>query len=294
MEKIGFVGVGNMGGPLCERLLKKYKVNIFDLNPENSKKMNKLGAITSPSLEELSNNRIIFLCLPTSEDVEKIVLGKNSLSQFLQPNSLIIDMTTGEASVSRKIQSLLLKKSIHFIDAPVSGGPKGAREGTIAIMTGCKKNHFELVKPYLKVISKNVFHAGKVGDGHSIKAGNNLLNLICRMATFEVISLLTKDGVNPNKAIEIIQKSSGRNYATEITLPDNILSGKMHQGFTAALMDKDASIALKNGTNLDVDLPLGKLSKKLLKDTIKTYGIDTDMSNVALTYENKFNIRLRP
>ena len=294
MEKIGFVGVGNMGGPLCERLLKKYKVNIFDLNPENSKKMNKLGALTSPSLEELSNNRIIFLCLPTSEDVEKIVLGKNSLSQFLQPNSLIIDMTTGEASVSRKIQSLLLKKSISFIDAPVSGGPKGAREGTIAIMTGCKKNHFELVKPYLKVISKNVFHAGKVGNGHSIKAGNNLLNLICRMATFEVISLLTKDGVNPNKAVEIIQKSSGRNYATEITLPDNVLSGKMHQGFTAALMDKDASIALKNGTNLDVDLPLGKLSKKLLQDTIKTYGIDTDMSNVALTYENKFNIRLRP
>ena len=294
MEKIGFVGVGNMGGPLCERLLKKCKVNIFDLNPENSKKMNKLGALTSPSLKELSNNRIIFLCLPTSEDVEKIVLGKNSLSQFLQPNSLIIDMTTGEASVSRKIQSLLLKKSIHFIDAPVSGGPKGAREGTIAIMTGCKKNHFELVKPYLKVISKNVFHAGKVGDGHSIKAGNNLLNLICRMATFEVISLLTKDGVNPNKAVEIIQKSSGRNYATEITLPDNVLSGKMHQGFTAALMDKDASIALKNGTNLDVDLPLGKLSKKLLQDTIKTYGIDTDMSNVALTYENKFNIRLRP
>ena len=114
------------------------------------------------------------------------------------------------------------------------------------------------------------------------------------MATFEVISLLTKDGVNPSTAIEIIQKSSGRNYATEITLPDNILSGKMHQGFTAALMDKDASIAIKNGTNLGVYLPLGELSKKLLHETIKNYGIETDMSNVALTYENKFNIRLRP
>ena len=201
------------------------------------------------------------MCLPTSHDVEKIVLGKNSLSQFLKPNSFIIDMTTGEASISRKIQSLLSKKSIHFIDAPVSGGPKGAREGTIAIMTGCKKDDFKLVKPYLNAISKNVFHAGKVGDGHSIKAGNNLLNLICRMATFEVISLLTKDGVNPSIAIEIIQKSSGRNYATEITLPDNILSGKMYQGFTAALMDKDASIAIKNGANLGVDLPLGELSK---------------------------------
>ena len=114
------------------------------------------------------------------------------------------------------------------------------------------------------------------------------------MATFEVISLLTKDGVNPKNAIEIIQKSSGRNYATEITLPDNILSGKMHQGFTAALMNKDASIALKNGLNLNVDLPLGLLSKKLLQETIKSFGSETDMSNVALTYEEKFNIRLRP
>ena len=294
MEKISFVGVGNMGGPLCERLLKKYKVDIFDLNPTNSKKMHKLGAITSHSLEEVSNNKIIFLCLPTSQDVEKIVLGKNSLSQFLRPDSIIIDMTTGEPSISRRIKNKLSKNFIHFIDAPVSGGPKGAREGTIAIMAGCEKKEFDILKPYLNTISKNVFHAGKVGDGHSIKAGNNLLNLICRMATFEVISLLTKDGVNPKNAIEIIQKSSGRNYATEITLPDNILSGKMHQGFTAALMDKDASIALKNGLNLNIELPLGSLSKELLNETMKAFGNDTDMSNIALTYENKFKIRLRP
>ena len=294
MEKISFVGVGNMGGPLCERLLKKYKVDIFDLNPTNSKKMHKLGAITSHSLEEVSNNKIIFLCLPTSQDVEKIVFGKNSLSQFLRPDSIIIDMTTGEPSISRRIKNKLSKNFIHFIDAPVSGGPKGAREGTIAIMAGCEKKEFDILKPYLNTISKNVFHAGKVGDGHSIKAGNNLLNLICRMATFEVISLLTKDGVNPKNAIEIIQKSSGRNYATEITLPDNILSGKMHQGFTAALMDKDASIALKNGLNLNIELPLGSLSKELLNETMKAFGNDTDMSNIALTYENKFKIRLRP
>ena len=294
MVQISFVGVGNMGGPLCERLLKKYKTSVFDLNQTNLKKMEKIGADVSDNLKKISDNKIIFLCLPSSVEVEKIVMGDNSLSHFLKPHSYIVDMTTGEPSVSRRISKKLAKKSIHFIDAPVSGGPKGAKEGTIAIMAGCEKKEFELVKPYLNTISSNVFHAGKVGDGHSIKAGNNLLNLICRMATFEVISLLTKDGVNPNKAIEIIQKSSGRNYATEITLPDNVLSGKMHQGFTAALMDKDASIALKNGTNLDVDLPLGKLSKKLLQDTIKTYGIDTDMSNVALTYENKFNIRLRP
>ncbi len=294
MNKISFVGVGNMGGPLCERLLKKYKTSVFDLNKTNLKKMEKMGADVSDSLKKISNNKIIFLCLPSSQEVEKIVLGDNSLSKFLKPHSYIIDMTTGETSISRRINKKLAKNSIHFIDAPVSGGPKGAKEGTIAIMAGCEKKKFELIKPYLNTISSNVFHAGKVGDGHSIKAANNLLNLICRMATFEVISLLTKDGVNPKNAIEIIQKSSGRNYATEITLPDNILSGKMYQGFTAALMDKDASIALKNGSNLNVELPLGSLSKELLNETIKAFGTDTDMSNVALTYENKFKIRLRP
>ena len=294
MESISFIGIGNMGGPLCERLLKKYKTCVFDLNKTNLKKMEKMGAVVLDSLKKISDNKMIFLCLPSSQEVEKIVLGDNSLSKFLKPHSYIIDMTTGEPSISRSIKEKLSENFIHFIDAPVSGGPKGAREGTIAIMAGGEKNEYDILKPYLDTISKNVFHAGKVGDGHSIKAGNNLLNLICRMATFEVISLLTKDGVNPKNAIEIIQKSSGRNYATEITLPDNILSGKMHQGFTAALMDKDASIALKNGLNLNIELPLGSLSKELLNETIKAFGNDTDMSNVALTYEKKFKIRLRP
>ena len=90
------------------------------------------------------------------------------------------------------------------------------------------KKLFSKVKPLLNMISTNVFHAGPTGSGHSLKAGNNLLNLICRIAT-EVVSMLVKDGIDPKKVLEVIQKSSGRNYATEITLPDNILSGKMFQ-----------------------------------------------------------------
>ena len=88
---------------------------------------------------------MIFLCLPSSQEVEKIVLGDNSLSKFLKPHSYIIDMTTGEPSISRSIKEKLSENFIHFIDAPVSGGPKGAREGTSGIMTGCNKNDFELV-----------------------------------------------------------------------------------------------------------------------------------------------------
>jgi 3-hydroxyisobutyrate dehydrogenase len=88
---------------------------------------------------------------------------------------------------------------------------------------------------------------GRLGRGHALKAGNNLLNLICRMASFEVVSLLVNAGVDAGRAVDILQKSSGRNYATEITLPDNILSGKMHQGFSMALMKKDAWIGAWHG-----------------------------------------------
>ena len=161
-------------------------------------------------------------------------------------------------------------------------------------MAGCDKIDFQKVKPLLNIISKNVFHAGSIGSGHSLKAGNNLLNLICRIATFEVVSMLVKDGIDPKKAVEVIQKSSGRNYATEITLPDNILSGKMFQGFTTGLMNKDASIALKNGALLNVGLPLGDLSKEILQETINDFGLDADMSNIALNFEEKNQIRLRP
>ena len=294
MKKIAFIGLGNMGSPLCQRLLLKYNVDIFDINKSNLKTLETLGGRIVKDLQTIANNDFIFLCLPTSNIVESLILGDKGLAKHLKKGTSIIDMTTGEPKITRKIENILSKKGINFVDAPVSGGPKGALNGTIAIMAGCKEDHYEKIKPLLNVISENVFHTGDVGSGHSLKAGNNLLNLICRIATFEVVSLLVKDGIDPNTAVEVIQKSSGRNYATEITLPDNILSGKMFQGFTTGLMNKDATIALNNGELLKTDLPLGKLSKKILQETIKKFGLEADMSNVALTFEEKNDIRLRP
>ena len=293
--KIGFIGLGNMGKPLAERLLLNNQLFVHDLNQKNLEYFTNKGAIACSTPSELaSNTSRIFLCLPTSTIVEKIITGENGLLNSTTKGSFIIDMTTGEPEVTRKIAETLEEKEINFIDAPVSGGPKGASQGNIAIMVGGTESQFSTIKPIMNSISSNIFYAGKIGSGHSIKAGNNLLNLICRMATFEVISLLVKDGVDPKRAIEIIQKSSGRNYATEITLPDNILSGKMIQGFSTGLMKKDAGIATKIADLNKVEIPLGKLSQELLKKTIDEFGEDADMSNVALTYEKLSGAKIRP
>lgn len=295
MEKVGFIGLGNMGRPLAERLIKKYKLYVYDLNKDNLNYFVSNGAVecSTPSSVASKTSRI-FLCLPNSSIVDDVINGEDGIIHSARNNSYIIDMTTGEPEITRKIAKSLIQKDINFVDAPVSGGPKGANLGTIAIMIGGTNDQFITIKPIMDNISSNIFYAGEIGSGHSIKAGNNLLNLICRMATYEVISMLVKDGVDPKKALEIIQKSSGRNYATEITLPDNILSGKMFQGFSTGLMKKDAGVAIKIAQSNQIEIPLGNLSQKLLNDTINEYGEDADMSNVALTYEKKTGVKIRP
>ena len=295
MEKIGFIGLGNMGRPLAERLLKKYQLYVYDLEEENLNFFVSHGAIKCLSPSEIaSNTDKVFLCLPTSSIVEKVINGDKGIFKTAKQNSFIIDMTTGEPEITRELSKNLLLRDINFIDAPVSGGPKGARLGNIAIMIGGTEKQFSIIKPIMDNISSNIFYAGEIGSGHAIKAGNNLLNLICRMATFEVISMLVKDGVDPEKAVNIIQKSSGRNYATEITLPDNILSGKMFQGFSTGLMKKDSGVALQIANSNTIDMPLGKLAQKLLNETIEEFGIDADMSKVAISYEEKTGVKIRP
>ena len=295
MEKIGFIGLGNMGRPLAERLLKKYQLYVYDLEEENLNFFVSHGAIKCLSPSEIaSNTDKVFLCLPTSSIVEKVINGDKGILKTAKQNSFIIDMTTGEPDITRELSKTLLLRDINFIDAPVSGGPKGARLGNIAIMIGGTEKQFSVIKPIMDDISSNIFYAGEIGSGHAIKAGNNLLNLICRMATFEVISMLVKDGVDPEKAVNIIQKSSGRNYATEITLPDNILSGKMFQGFSTGLMKKDSDVALQIADSNKIEMPLGKLAQNLLNKTIEEFGLDADMSKVAISYEEKTGVKIRP
>jgi len=292
--RLGFVGLGNMGAALAMRLVGQ-PLSVFDTDPAKGDVFAGEGVNVAGSLAELATNSdIIFTCLPTSAVTETVLFGPDGLSSHLSSHHIIVDMTSGDPAQSRDQARRLADVDICFSDAPVSGGPRGARDGVIAIMVGGSDPLYNILHPVLSVISCNIFHAGDVGAGHALKAGNNLLNLICRMATFEVVSLLVNAGVAPDKAVDILQKSSGRNYATEITLPDNILSGKMHQGFSMALMQKDAGLALAMAANLEQAMPLGDTALNALQTAIDAHGIDADMSLVALSYEDATGARIRP
>ena len=293
--KIGFVGIGNMGGPLARRLLGKVSLGVYDRAGDRVTAFAEEGAEAAASPRELAaRSDIVLTCLPSSKEVREVVFGEDGLAAGLARGGLIADMTTGDPGATRQMAADLAGRGIDLLDAPVSGGPRGAREGTIAIMVGGSDAQFTRIRQVLDLISVNVVHAGEIGAGHAVKAGNNLLNLICRMATFEVVSMLVKDGVDPARAVDIIQKSSGRNYATEITLPDNILSGRMQQGFTTGLMRKDSGVALDIAAAHGLAMPLGELARTLLERTLADYGPDADMSTVALSYERATGARIRP
>ena len=292
--RLGFIGLGNMGTALAMRLVGQ-PLSVFDTDSSKGDVFAGVGVNVAGSLAELAiNSDIIFTCLPTSAVTETVLFAQDGLLYHLSSNHIIVDMTSGDPTQSRDQARRLADADVSFADAPVSGGPRGARDGVIAVMVGGSDQLYNILHPVLSVISQNIFHAGDVGAGHALKAGNNLLNLICRMATFEVVSLLVNAGVAPDRAVDILQKSSGRNYATEITLPDNILSGKMHQGFSMALMQKDADLALAMAAKLQQAMPLGDTAFNALQKVIDAHGIDADMSLVALSYEDATGARIRP
>ena len=293
-SKIGFIGLGNMGAALAMRLLNPSLI-VYDPDQSAMKPFVDGGAIAASDLAIMAGQcDVIFACLPTSAVTETVLFGDDGMADHMKAGQIFIDMTSGDPAISRDQAARLKPGGIDFVDAPVSGGPRGAREGVIAIMVGSDAALYAQLLPLLGRISSNCFHAGPVGAGHALKAGNNLLNLICRMASFEVVSLLVNAGVDAGRAVDILQKSSGRNYATEITLPDNILSGKMHQGFSMALMKKDAGLALGMAAAMAQDMPLGTSAFNALQDAINKHGDAADMSLVALSYEVKTGARIRP
>jgi 3-hydroxyisobutyrate dehydrogenase len=293
LRGIGFIGLGNMGAALAMRLMSP-SLMVFDAEPARTKPFTDAGALTA-SLDEIASGcDIIFACLPTSSVTEMVLFGPDGLASHMKKGQIFIDMTSGDPAMSRDQATRLAALGIDFLDAPVSGGPRGAREGIIAIMVGGSDALYEKLLPIFQKISSNIFHVGPVGTGHALKAGNNLLNLICRMASFEIVSLLVNEGVDPKRAVDILQKSSGRNYATEITLPDNILSGKMVQGFSMGLMHKDAGLALGMAAAQAQDMPIGQVAFAALQSALERYGADADMSLVALEYETRTGARIRP
>jgi 3-hydroxyisobutyrate dehydrogenase len=292
--KIGYIGVGNMGGALAARLAPVHPLIVHDRSTEAVERMRQVGAQEGTLALIAAECRAIFLCLPTSNEVRQVLLGPDGLSSSLTPGTLIIDQTTGDPNETRRMAQELAIRNVELIDAPVSGGIAGAQTGTIAIMVGAEQSQFDRALPLLKVISSNVFHAGGVGNGHVIKLVNNLLSTAQRILSFEAIALAAKNGVDPKMATQILLAGGGRNAYLEKMMAPRILSGKLDVGFTLGLAHKDVRLACQMGSDSGVPMFFGNLTRELYQVAIAEKGARGQVDTVGQVYDRLAGTQVVP
>ena len=214
--KVGFIGVGNMGGPMCRNIVKRsnHQVTVFDLNAAALKTCTDLGATAAKSIAEVTKGAdVVMTSLPMPKDVEAVTLGDGGILANIAKGQTYIDLSTNAPSMVKKIGAAMAAKGIAMLDAPVSGGTTGAEAATIAIMVGGDKKVFDDALPVLQSFSANVIHMGGLGSGTVAKLVNNMLSFCNMAALSEGMMLGTSYGLDPEKLLHVISSSSGNSNA---------------------------------------------------------------------------------
>jgi len=252
-DTIGFAGIGAMGTPMAGNLARAgYQLIVFDLDAARTAALaNEHVVIVAKNLIELGAAAdIIITMLPDGRAVRAALCGKNDsfrdcLLERAEKDTLVIDMSSSSPVGTRELGKLLAARGTPFIDAPVSGGVKGAIAASLAIMVGGDPAIFERVKPMLGKMGSQLFHAGPLGAGHAIKALNNYVSAAGLVAACEAIIAAERFGLDPAVATDIINVSSGMNNTTKNKVKQHMLSGTFGAGFAASLMAKDVRTALE-------------------------------------------------
>lgn len=294
-KTIGFIGIGIMGKPMSLNLIKAgYPLIAYDINPKPLEELKKKGAVIGQSIKDVaSQSNIIITMLPKSEDVEKVILGENGVIEGVKGNSIIIDMSTIDPSVSRRIAQVFLTKNIKILDAPVSGGKIGAEAGTLSIMVGGDEDVFRECMDIFKAMGKDIFYCGPNGNGEVIKIVNNFLGAIQSMATAEALSIGVKAGVDLKTLADVISVSSGQNSFLKSVCPARAFKGNFEPGFTVELMYKDLELAITLAKEQGVPLLMGALTHQMYL-YLKSSGLGKkDFSIVIKSFEDLLNIKLK-
>ncbi len=257
--RVGFVGIGNIGEPLCRHLLDEgYELMIYDAYPEALARLEDTLAQPAESPEALATKAdVVLLSLPNSDVVEEVVLGESGLIEGLSSGKALIDTSSSRPSSTRGISERLAARGIDMLDAPVSGGVLRAREGKLSVMVGGKRAVYERYREILESFGDEIFYVGDHGAGHLVKALNNLLSATTLASAAEAALLARRAGVAPDAFVEVINASNGRSYSTEVKFPRYILNRTFDDGFALGLMNKDLKIALETAAEMEFPMPIG-------------------------------------
>ncbi len=292
INTVGFIGLGNMGKPMAENLLKNgFALKVFDLNQEVLAEMQQQGATVADSpYSACSDVDMVISMLPAGQHVKSVYLGDDGVLASLDKNVLVADCSTISASDAREVAEGAKALGIEFVDAPVSGGTGGAKAGTLTFIVGGNEAGFNKAKPVLEAMGKNIFHAGEHGAGQVAKICNNMLLGILMSGTAEAINLGVKNGLDPKVLSDIMLQSSGRNWTLEVYNPyPNVIetvpsSNGYAGGFMSKLMLKDMNLAKTTADDTQVATPMADKARDMYTKHAENYP-DKDFSSIMGVYD---------
>jgi len=292
-DTIGFVGTGRMGGPMAGRLLDAgYSLSVYDMQSEATKPLVARGARLAKSPAEVASSAdIVLTSLPTPDIVKAVALGPDGIIAGNRA-SIVIDLsTTGPGAAKLIAEGFKPRKTL--VDAPVSGGVKGAVNGTLAVMVSCPKATYERVEPILKNFGKLFYTGDKPGTAQTAKLANNLMAAAALVITSEAVAMGVKGGVDAKVLIDIINASSGRNSASEDKFPRAVLPGTFDFGFTTGLSYKDVRLCIDEAEAMGVPMVCGSVVRQMLAITNAKYGASSDFTSIAKVLEEWAGVEMR-
>jgi 3-hydroxyisobutyrate dehydrogenase len=290
--KVAFLGLGAIGAPMASHLTKDpFQLTVWNRTREKASAFASVHGVAeaASASEAVANADFVVTCLPSSREVDQLV---SEIESSMPHGLMLIDCTSGDPATSRAISSRLEKRQIAFIDAPVSGGVKGAVAGTLTVMCGGSEENVKRALPVLQAFGKKIVRCGKVGAGDAVKAMNQALLAIHIWSGGEALAALAKLGVDASVALDVINGSSGRSNSSENLFPERVLGRKYPRTFKLALLDKDVGIAKQIVDEERLESPLIELASRLFREAHSELGEEADHVEAVRVIEKRAGVRI--
>lgn len=292
--KIAFIGIGNMGGPMCRNILKTsdHEVMVFDLSDPAVARCTELGATAGASPRAVAADAdVVMTSLPHPRDVEQVVLGANGIAESIKPGAVYCDLSTNSPLMVRRLSAALAQQGVSMLDAPVSGGVVAADKATLAVMVGGDRATFDKLDPVFQCIGNNVVYCGGTGTGCVAKIANNLIAFCNMAASAEGLMLGVAAGIDLEVLNQVIRNSSG-NSMTFRAVVKNAKSGDWTPSFSIGLAYKDMHLALELADELGMPLMLSPTVHNLMR-MAKGLGYEqNDATAILRVYEDTMKMQL--
>ena len=292
--KIGFIGLGNVGGKLANNLLKnRYKLVVRDLDPKLSKIFGKKGAIIAESPKELAEEcDVIITCLPSPKICKKVMTSKNGVLRGLSKNKVWLEMSTTDQFEVKKIGLMVKKKGAYALDVPVSGGCHRAATGNISIFAGGNKKVYKKILPILKCMGRKILYTGELGTASILKVITNYLASVHLAALGEAWTIAKKSKLDLKNTYKGIAASSGNSFVHE-TESQVILNGSYNINFTMDLIKKDMKLFNDLSKKLKTPLEISPFVLNIFNKAQRKYGSRAWSTMVVKRLEDKYKLRFR-